>query len=184
MSEFIVTRCLVINRVPKEKNINLTLLSDKLGKISATASGAQKINSRRLGQIQLGNIINAHLYRHQNNFWLSEVTAESIFLERDITLAQSNLLFLTLEILNRLLPFEQNQPQIFTTAVKIIADIKKNSFAGFIFHEINLLYQLGFGPPEEITAAFGQKKYRECQQMLIAYLESIADYHFQSPKLW
>ncbi|MFA6518526.1 MAG: DNA repair protein RecO [Candidatus Shapirobacteria bacterium] len=184
MSEFVVTRAIVINRLPKENNIDITLLTEKLGKIYVKANGAQKITSRRLGQIQLGNIINAHLYRHQNSFWLSESIVESAFLQNQISLSQSNLLFFILEVSNRLLPTEVNQPEIFFTIKQAVDNIKRNSFAKLIDNEIKFLDLLGFGPPEEIILSFDQKKYRHCQQLITAYFESLTNYQFQSLKLW
>jgi len=184
MAEFVVTKALVIKRTPKENDIAITLLTKKLGKIYVRANGAQKITSRRLGQIQLGNIITAHLYRHQNNFWLSESLVESAFLQNNIGLSQSNLLFFTLEISNYLIPSELNQPEIFLIVCQIIDNIKNNSFAKLINNEIKFLHLLGFGPPQEIISAFNQKKYRHCQQLITAYFESLTNHQFQSLKLF
>jgi DNA repair protein RecO len=184
MSEFVVTKAIVINRLPRENNIDITLLTNKLGKIYVKANGAQKITSRRLGQIQLGNIINAHLYRRQNSFWLSEATVESAFLQNQISLSQSNLLFFILEVSNRLIPIEVNQPEIFLTINQAIDNIKNNSFAKLIKAEIKFLDLLGFGPPEDIIISFTEKNYRRCQQLITAYFESLTNHQFQSLKLW
>ena len=100
MPSYLNTLAIVINsRYVRESDLVVTLLTQSLGKITVTAKGAKNIKSSRLGSLQLGNIIKAHLFKKGDYLWLTESTTVSQFLLNEKTLTQINLLFYFLEIL-------------------------------------------------------------------------------------
>jgi DNA repair protein RecO len=170
--------------VLKESDIFVTLLTPQLGKIVCLAKGAKNIKSSRLGSLQLGNIIKAHLYRKNDFLWLSESTTVSQFLRDHKNLTQLNLLFYFLEILNHFIAENQQIDGVYQIVEKLITSINNNQLAHFIKNEINFIEVLGFGMPQEIVDAYNQKKYIACQKLIKQFLESIIDKPLQSSKLF
>jgi DNA repair protein RecO len=168
----------------KESDIRVTLLTPNLGKISCLAKGAKNIKSSRLGSLQLGNIIKAHLYQKNDFLWLSESTTVSQFLRHKKNLTQLNLLFYILEILNLVIAENQQLPDVYETSEKIITAINNNHLAEFIKYEIKLVNILGFGLPEEINESFKQQDYINSQKLIKRHLESIIEKPLQSNKLF
>jgi DNA repair protein RecO len=168
----------------RESDILVTLLTPNLGKIVATAKGAKQIKSSRLGSLQLGNTIKAHLYTKNGYTWLSEATSISQFLLQPKQLTQINLLFYFLEIINNFIAQDQYIPQVYEISEKIIQSIADNQLAQFIDQEIKLISVLGFGLPEEITHTFKLKEYVLCQKLIRQHLESILEKPLQSGKMF
>ena len=185
MDRYKSTLGIVINKKTiKESDILVTLLTPTDGKIVALAKGAKNIKSSRLGNIQLGNIIKAHLYQKENFLWLSESQNISPFLQNDKNLAQLNLLFYFLEIVNRLIAENQHIEKIFDISQNIIDAINKNLINKYIQNEINFLEVLGFGVPPEIKDTFSQKDYKNSQRLIKKYFESIIEKPLESNKLF
>jgi len=185
MDKYKNTEAIVIKqRHSKEQDLLVTLLTPRDGKITALAKGVKNIKSSRLGSLQLGNIIKAHLYQKNNFLWLSETKTISQFLQTDKNLAQLNLLFYFLEIINRLIADNQQIEGLYTISKNIINSINNNQITNYIKNEILFLQALGFGVSPEIITTFKNKKYKECQQLLKEYFESIIEKPLESNKLF
>ena len=168
----------------KESDIFVTLLTPSLGKIVCLAKGAKNIKSSRLGSLQLGNIIKAHLYQKNDFLWLSESVTISQFLHTKKNLTQLNLLFYFLELLNYFIAENQQINQIYPIAQNVILAINHNNLAEFIQNEIAFVQTLGFGLPDNIQKIFNQKDYITCQKLLKSHLESIIEKPLESNKLF
>jgi DNA repair protein RecO (recombination protein O) len=168
----------------KESDIFVTLLTPALGKITCLAKGAKNIKSSRLGSLQLGNIIKAHLYQKNDFLWLSESTTISQFLHIKKNLTQLNLLFYFLELLNYFVAENQQINHIYRISENVITAINHNNLADFIKHEIEFVQTLGFGLPDNIKELFIQKDYITCQKILKTHLESIIEKPLFSDKLF
>lgn len=168
----------------KESDLIVTLLTPNLGKITVLAKGAKNIKSSRLGSLQLGNIIKAHLYQKNDFLWLAESTTVSQFLRTKKNLTQLNLLFYFLELLNYFIADNQQINTIYPIAEKVITAINYNNLAEFIKYEITFVQALGFGLPENIQKIYDQKDYITCQKLLKTHLESIIEKPLQSNKLF
>lgn len=185
MSPYVSTESIVINkRNHKDSNLQITLLSPKLGKISCLAIGVKNIKSSRLGALQLGNIIKCSLYTKNNFYWIAEAKASDSFLNSPKTLTQLNLLFYFLEIINQLIVEGQSVIDIYPTIKKIITAINQNQFHHFIKYEIDFLNQLGFGVPSDINSAFTSEDFKLCQSLLKKHFESIIEKPLTSNKLF
>jgi DNA repair protein RecO len=176
---------IVINKKTlKEADLLITLLTPKKGKIIALAKGAKNIKSSRLGCLQLGNTIKAHLYQKNDYLWLSESKTIIPFLQYDKNLTQLNLLFYFLEILNRLIAENQQIEDIYEISQEIINAIKQNQLNRYIKNEIIFLEKLGFGLPSEINQYFLKKDYKTTQQLIKGFFESIIEKPLESNKLF
>lgn len=185
MNRYKTTIGIVINKkTVKESDLLITLLTPRLGKIVALAKGAKSIRSSRLGNLQLGNTIKAQLYQKNDFVWLSESQNLIPFLQTDKNLAQLNLLFYFLEIVNHLIAENQQIEKIFDISQNIINAINKNLINQYIQNEINFLEVLGFGVPIEIKNTFAQKDYKGSQKLIKVFFESIIEKPLESNKLF
>jgi len=185
MERYQSTIGLVINkRTSKEADLLITVLTPKLGKIIALAKGAKNIKSSRLGNLQLGNTIKIQLYQKDNFNWVSETQNIIPFLQTDKNLAQLNLLFYFLEIVNQLIAENQQIEGIFEVSQKIVEAINKNLINQYIFNEIKFLELLGFGVPLDIKQSFSQKDYKTSQKLIKRFFESIIEKPLESNKLF
>lgn len=185
MAKFVTTTAVVINkRRLKEGDLHVTLYTYNLGKIVCVAKGAQSLKSRRLGHLEIGSHIKVSLYEKNSYYWLSETEAISSFLHSSSSLSQINLLFYFLEIVNTLLPAEQNQPELYQIIVKVVENISQNHFHLFIAQEILFLESLGYGVPKEISLSFQNKDYKNTQSMIKKYCESIIEKPLKSSQLF
>jgi DNA repair protein RecO (recombination protein O) len=185
MERYQTTLAIVINKkTSKESDLVITLLTPKLGKVVALAKGAKNIKSSRLGNLQLGNIIKVQLYQKNNSSWISESQNLFPFLQTEKNLAQLNLLFYFLEIVNQFIAENQQIENIFQISQNIIVAINKNQVASYIQNEINFLEILGFGLPIEIKQNFSKKDYKTSQKLIKAFFESIIEKPLESNKLF
>lgn len=185
MDRYQSTLAIVINKkTSKEADLLVTLLTPKLGKIVALAKGAKNIKSTRLGNLQLGNTIKVQLYQKNDFTWISETQNVIPFLQTNKSLAQLNLLFYFLEIINQLIAENQHIEGIFNISQNIINAINKNLIHQYIFNEINFLELLGFGVPLEIKQSFAQKDYKTSQKLIKRFFESIIEKPLESNKLF
>ena len=185
MDRNISTHAIVIKKQRRgEGDLLLTLFTPNLGKINCLAKGVQSLKSRRLGHLEIGNIIKVSLYQKNNFLWLSESESELSFLYHSQKLGQINLLFYFLEIANLLLPSNQNLPEIYPILSRIIESISQDQFNIFIKNEILFLETLGYGIPSEIKSNFKKSDYKNTQQLLKKYCESIIEKPLISNKLF
>jgi len=185
MERYQSTLGIVINkRTSKEADLLITILTPKSGKIIALAKGAKNIKSSRLGNLQLGNTIKVQIYQKDSFNWISETKNIHPFLQTNKNLAQLNLLFYFLEIVNQLIAENQHIEGIFEVSQNIIESINKNLISKYIQNEIRFLELLGFGVPIEIKNNFIQKDYKTSQKLIKRFFESIIEKPLESNKLF
>lgn len=185
MPKYFSTKAIVINKQRRrEGDLLITLLTPNLGKINCLAKGVQSLKSKRLGHLEIGTIIKTSLYDKNSFYWLSETESITAFLHSSSSLSQINLLFYFLEIVNRVLPFQQKQSEIYPIVIKAVESISQNRYSAFIKQEICLLDQLGYGLPSEITLAYKNKDFKNTQDLIKKYCESIIEKPLHSHKLF
>ncbi len=185
MPKFISTEALVINKQRRhEGDLLITLLTPNFGKISCLAKGAQSLKSKRLGHLEIGTIIKSSLYDKNSFYWLSETESVTAFLKYSSSLSQINLLFYFLEIVNKLLPFDQKQSKLYQIVVSGVKSISQNHYASFIKEEMSFLDELGYGLPTEISLSYKNKDYKMAQGLIKKYCESIIEKSLYSHKLF
>lgn len=185
MDRYISTFGIVINKkTSRESDLVITLLTPKLGKLITLAKGAKSIKSSRLGNLQLGNIIKAQIYQKNNFYWISETKNIVPFLQTNKNLAQLNLLFYFLEIVNQFIAENQQIEKIYDISQNIITAINKNLIHQYIQNEIFFLETLGFGIPWDLKENFAKKDYKTSQKLIKRFFESIIEKPLESNKLF
>lgn len=174
----------IISRSTHESDLRLVILTLTLGKIFATAKGAQKITSQRLGMLQPGNEVKILLYTKNDYSWVSESKILFHFLHHQKSLTQINLLFYFLEVINALIPPHHSDRFTYELVSELIHAIESDNFYLLIGSEIKLIGQLGFGPPINIIDLYKNQNLSACQQMLNSYLQSLIERPLFTPQLF
>lgn len=178
------TKAIIVNlRNNREKDIQVTLLTPDLGKMSAYASGAKSLKSTRSQNLQLGNIVTVSLYQKNNFYWLTESKSILSFLQKDHQLVQLNLLFYFLEVIKHFAPENENSPELFNLCSLAITSLYNNQWPKFIKYQIEILNSLGFGAPADLQQNYMDKNYQTAQQQLVNYFESILQKPLSSHRL-
>jgi hypothetical protein len=122
----------------------LTVLTDRYGKISVIARGVRKITSRRAGNIEVLNRVKLHLFKAKS-YTLSEAESLDTFRVLKENLTLSTTAFHIIEIVDRLTPEEQKNPQLYDLVVSTLKIMEDNPRQIFIrSFEVKILSLLGF----------------------------------------
>lgn len=176
---------LIINKKKlHEGDLQLTIFTQNLGKITCLAKGVRSIKSRRLGHLEIGNVIKFNLYQKGPFFWLSESESVSPFLKQPKKLSQYNLLFFLYEVANSIIPAEEILPDIYLNLSNATQALAQDNYPDFIREEINFIRNLGFGLNPQINLYFDQKDYQQAQKAIKNYFESILEKPLKTPKLF
>lgn len=185
MLRYQTTEAIVLNHHRfHESDQTVTLLTPRLGKLITTAKGSKSVHSRRLGDLELGNIVKAQLYQKGDRYWLTDVTVTQHILSSTKNLTQLNLVFYFLEVINSLVAENQIIDHIFRITKSLISSIEDNNFTQLIKSEIELLQNLGFGVPENIIISKTRGDLVLCQREIKMFLESIIEKPIRSSKLF
>lgn len=139
----------VLGIILKRKNFGeadrvMTVLTDKLGKISIIARGVRKITSRRAGNVEILNYCRLGLFKGKG-YTLTEAEAIETFPKIKENLTLSSTAFHVIELADRLTVEEQPNQGIFDLVLATLKILEKNPRQLFIrAYEIKLLRMLGF----------------------------------------
>lgn len=149
----LTTEGLILKRVNfGEADRVLTVLTDRLGKISVIARGVRKITSRRAGNIELLNRVKLHLFKTKN-YTLTEAESLETFKGLKNNLSLSTVAFHILELIDRLVPEGQRNPNLYHLVVAVLQILEKNPRQIFIrAFEVKLLSMLGFATFQASTS--------------------------------
>jgi DNA repair protein RecO (recombination protein O) len=141
----VTTEGLILKRVNfGEADRVLTVLTDRYGKISTIARGVRKITSRRAGNIEVLNRVKLHLFKAKS-YTLSEAESIDTFQRIKDSLTLSTYAFHILELIDRLVPEEQKNPNIYALVLETLELLKTSPRQIFIrSFEVKLLSLLGF----------------------------------------
>jgi hypothetical protein len=143
----------------------LTVLTDRYGKISVTARGVRKITSRRAGNIELLNRVKIHLFKGKS-YTLTEAESIETFATIKGNLTLSTTAFHVIELIDRLVPENQKNIQLYSLVVSTLQILEKNPRQIFIrAFEVKLLTILGFWSSDAI------KDLNTDQRLLLRRLE-------------
>lgn len=128
----------------------LTVLTPRFGKISVIAKGVRRITSRRAGNIEVLNRVKLHLFKAKNyNLQEAESIETFAILKENLTL--STTAFHIIELVDRLVPEEQTNFQLYERVVSVLQILEKNPRQIFIrAFELKILSLLGFWSIEAI----------------------------------
>lgn len=89
------------------------IFTEKKGKINCIAKGARKITSRRLSYLETGNLVDIVIDEKKDTFYIKEINLKSCFLNIKNNLKKINLMYQFLYFLERILPENQNEENVF-----------------------------------------------------------------------
>lgn len=141
----VTTEGLILRRVNfGEADRVLTVLTDRYGKISVIARGVRKITSRRAGNIEVLNRVKLHLFKSKS-YTLTEAESIETFQSIKDNLTLSTYAFHLLELIHRLVPEEQRNPNIYLLVLETLELLKSSPRQIFVRgFEVKLLTLLGF----------------------------------------
>lgn len=135
-----------------DKDILLTFLTKDFGKVFAIAKGVKKITSRRSAHTQTGNLVTIELYARGETYYLQNTNIISAFSQIKNNPVKMNYLYRFIFILDRTLPEQQAEPEIYALAVKFLIFVSKaqsispDEFARYLQ---DLMRVLGYGAEEK-----------------------------------
>lgn len=107
------------------KDILITVFSEDFGKIVVFAKGVKSITSRRLPHLQTANLISAIISKSNDRLYLAETTLISAFSAIKKDPRKVDLIYFMFYILDRLLPENHKEPQIYDIVKKFIVSLSK-----------------------------------------------------------
>ncbi len=129
----------------------ITVLTDRLGKITVIARGVRKITSRRAGNVELLNFVKLSLFKGKG-YTLTEAEAIETFPKIKENLTLSSTAFHVIELIDRLIVEDQSNPQVFDLVLATLKILEKNPRQLFIrAYEVKLLRLLGFWSADMVT---------------------------------
>lgn len=132
-------------------DIILSFFSKDFGKVFAIAKGVKKITSKRAAHTQTGNLVTIELYAKSETFYLQNTNIISAFSQIKNNQEKVNYLYQFLFVIDRILPEQQPEQEIYTIAVKFLIYLSKSKiispdhFASYL-HDI--IRVLGYGTQE------------------------------------
>ena len=154
MNDSFVTRAIVLKR----KNIGeadrlLTLLTGEMGKITVLAKGVRRATAKRKAHIELFNTVRCQLIEGKS-LWI--LTQTELVADRSVIKSHLKLLRIAyhlVELVERLLPENQKQSELFELLNRALSSINMNQWRDEdrltnAFEE-KLLRLLGFGAPKD-----------------------------------
>ncbi len=148
MTRLIRTEGIVLKkRSLLNKDSIISVFSEKQGKIGIFAKGIRKITSRRLPHIQTGNLINVILNEKDGRYYLQETALISGFTKIKNTERKHDPLYIMLFVLERILPENQNEEQVYDLTKKFLIELSESeNFATtrLTYYMNTLMQVLGF----------------------------------------
>lgn len=153
----------------------VTLFTSTRGKIKALAKGVRKINSRRLGGLELGSLVKVFLVETKGLDLITEIEIIDSFLEARNDSARSGALIYLSEMTNFLLPEEEKNEEVYAFFLKTREEIKKGRLETIVQFEAKILEILGFGQKKEEQKLIKEKNWRKAHQLIKKRIENIIE---------
>lgn len=172
----------------------ITILTERLGKISVVARGVRRITSRRAGNVEVLNRVKLQLFKAKG-YTLIEAESIETFTKLKENLVLSTVAFHIIELVDRLLMEDQENPQIFAITLGALKQMEENPRQIILrAFEVKIMSLLGFFSPsglkeidppiKELLTTLQYKSYGEInnlelkQQQALA-LENILRYYIE-----
>ena len=151
----------------------IVIFSREEGKISSLAKGVRKINSRRLGSLELGNQVKLLVYQGKNFDIITEAAVIDYFGLKTNSVKLGGIFFLC-ELINVLLPERERNIEIYREFLKIRKLIKNGKIEKIVFFEAKLLQMLGYGLEPKVRRLLEAGELNKAQQELRRIIEAIS----------
>ncbi len=126
MPQVLETEAIVLRkRSLLNKDIFITLFTSEEGKSVAIAKGVKNLTSRRAPHLQTGNLITAQVSKRSERSYIQQTTLITVFGSIRENSSKTDLLYLFLFIIDRILPESQPEQQIFMLTKQYLADLAR-----------------------------------------------------------
>lgn len=124
----------------------LTIYTKDHGKVFCIAKGVRRPRSRKAGHVELGNWCKIFVARGKNLDLLTEVEAKRAFGIADFSESKANKIYHLLELIDRLTPERQKNPDVFILLVQFLKKVTGGDDFNLIssIFKVKLLSTLGF----------------------------------------
>jgi DNA repair protein RecO (recombination protein O) len=153
----------------------INLLTEYEGKLTALAKGVRKINSKRLGSLELANKVKVLLYQGKSFGIITEV--EILDNKLDFRSSENKLgsMLYICELVNRLVPENQENQNVYHLFLKIRNEIKQGNFNKVVEFESDLLNFLGYGVKSSTNNLLLNTDYKRAHVELKNRIEEIIE---------
>ncbi len=181
MSKKFTVEAVVLGRSDfKEADKFVDLFSEYKGKIRGLAKGVRKINSRRLGSLELANLVKVLLYQGRTFAIITEVEV----LDTDLSYRHDETKLASMmyvcELTNHLVPESQENKEVYQRLLSVRENIKNGDWGKVVEYEADLLKILGYGVKSSTKHLLKEKNYRRAHQELTARIEDTIEHKLTS----
>lgn len=129
-----------------ENDLVIIIFTEELGVVRTIAKGAKKITSRRSPHLDTGNLINVYLSHSRESYYLDNTQLISGFTSIKSDQRKISYLYAFFFILDRIMPQEQPDSEVYNLTKKYLVDLAKHDFTSQIFQTYlqTLLFTLGY----------------------------------------
>jgi len=157
----------------------IVVFTGKEGKIRVLAKGVRKINSRRLGALELGSQIKALVHRGKSFDIITEVEVIDNLSVRGDSVRLGGIIFLC-ELINALLPEGERNPEIYQEFLKIRNLVRNGKIEEIVLFEAKLLQALGYGLDPKTKELLREDNLKQAHIELKKKTESIIEQPLKS----
>lgn len=127
----------------KESDKTVVLFSQEFGKLLLVAKGAQKVAGRRIASLDSLNLVTINFSERVGRNYIREVDVVSRLQTIKDSYEKRRLLILFAEVLDKLLPLNQCEDEIYSASISFVKKLGKGTIdTQSIVHEIYKLLQL------------------------------------------
>jgi len=153
----------------------ITLVTSEEGKLRLIAKGVRKINSRRLGKLELGSRVKVLSAKGRSFDLITEVEVIDSCLELRKNQTLLNSLIFLCELTNELLPENDRNDSVYHQLLAVLEAVKKGRLREIVMFESNLLDSIGFGTTGEEQDLINLKDWQGLHSKLKARIEAIIE---------
>lgn len=158
-----------------EQDRLIFLFTPQEGRIRVLAKGIRKINSKRVGSLELGKKIK-FLLNYGNNLDIitevEEIGLPALFRKDD---AKVSSLLLVCELVNSFLPEKEKNIEVYELFLKTLEEIEKKRVEAIVKFEFSLLKELGFGVDYRTEGLLNSSEWKKAHFFLKMKIEKIIE---------
>ena len=182
--KFTVQAVVVGRKDFQETDKLIDLMTEYQGKIRGLAKGVRKINSRRMGSLELSNWVEVLLYQAKTFTLITEVNNLDSELGYRHDETKLGTMMYVCELTNHLLPEGQENKEAYQLLLKARSDIKSGNLNEVVNFEANLLKILGYGVQLSTRKLIKDSNYRLAHQELTQRIEDIIEHKLTSLEIF
>lgn len=191
MTSFNVKAIVLKNYQHQDADKIYTLLTKEKGRISVIGKGVRKVTSRRAGNMDTLNNVEAQLQKHKSGIlYLQEVKTLKTYKKIKSLDTLANKAFYLLELINKTTFEDENAQKIYFLLIKTLDRLEAGEEDPFLLinkFEIKLMQFLGYQPPTKLLKKWRElvkeKELQKADKIIKEYLNEILQERMKSLEL-